>query len=412
MNVIKKWKKEDTDKIYDIIDAIISSQEFLIKNNDKSVKVYLINKIFFDPYKNNIHYEELKNFVEDKNEKQFLQAIKKFLPINLKYIIPCIFEKSEHLLNALTKNHYNVIDINLGNKICKKRDNEGKIIKETTISYINKNNNIYIYFKNSDYLKFKINNNDFIIHESNLVETKINGKITNRIKNQKELTNIKKNIQTNDHLIEFKKKYKYQLEILLRLFLYYKDIKEKEKNGITELSEKNKEIVYLINKEWIEKFKIFFEYENFKLFISKEYDLDKINSNCQDEILENVIENLPPEYLNKIKNKIANNSINTISKIIDEITQEEYNVKIEENLVKIKFFTNFQIINQKIQGLLNILGYDANTIKADMYILGNEKILLSFQNQKISKGMCDEFGFINQQNIFSQKFLFYYIAIH
>ena len=72
--------------------------------------------------------------------------------------------------------------------------------------------------------------------------------------------------------------------------------------------------------------------------------------------------------------------------------------------MKLNFFSNFQIVTNKIIGKLMNLEYNLNLIKADLYFIGNNKLLLSFTNQ-IS---CDEIGFINEQNLFIPEYILYY----
>ena len=114
-----------------------------------------------------------------------------------------------------------------------------------------------------------------------------------------------------------------------------------------------------------------------------------------------MISNLPNEYFNKLEEK-TNKIID--EKKIEDITIESYKIKSEEKLVEIKCFSNFQILNSQIYRKLMSLKYNFIPIKADSYYLGNNKLLLSFQNQ-IS---CDEIGYINGKNIFIPENILYY----
>ena len=57
-------------------------------------------------------------------------------------------------------------------------------------------------------------------------------------------------------------KFKDDLEILIRLYYNYRILKEKENKEFNFLNEDNSNTMYLINNNWIEKYKSFYEYND------------------------------------------------------------------------------------------------------------------------------------------------------
>jgi hypothetical protein len=99
------------------------------------------------------------------------------------------------------------------------------------------------------------------------------------------------------------------------------------------------------------------------------------------------------------------NDINNFSKIPDE----NFNVNIEKSELNLKYLNNFQIINQKISGLLTYCGYNLEPIKANLYYIENKKILLRFNiNASVNNGFCDEIGIINESKIFIPQYILSY----
>ena len=93
-----------------------------------------------------------------------------------------------------------------------------------------------------------------------------------------------------------------------------------------------------------------------------------------------------------------------IRKKIEDISQKDIKVNIEGKNIDLKFYPNFQIVNEKIYGLLRLLGYELIQNKIYFYFIGNNNVFLKFQNAHF----CDEIGFINEQNIFINEFIIYY----
>ena len=397
-------------KVYDVIYEIIKLEEIFQTGNDIEEKCYLVGEGYFDGLKKRISYDKLKQNILGINKKiisiySAQNIIRKYIDFEqFKYVTPCEFKKSHILLNELfTKNkQYYIININLANRIFKKNQFNQIDEKEREISYKIKNKKIYIYLKEKDYLEFEINNKG-IIGISNLIGPKkilqnygvnIN---QNESSSQKE-NNDQKNI-SNNQISDIKIEYKKHLEILMRLLIYQNEKKEKINNFFADLNEQKKESVFLVNSDWIEKFKYFFESEYINSYLNNKYK-SNINSNDDDKIFEEVIANIPGRYFNKLNEKIQKNG--KFNNKLDNISQENFKVKTDKSELNITYFCNFQIINQKIFGLLMTIVEDLDLNKCDLYQIGNEKFLLKFPN-----GICDEIGIINDKNIFIPEYILY-----
>ena len=131
--------------------------------------------------------------------------------------------------------------------------------------------------------------------------------------------------------------------------------------------------------------------------------LEKINSKSDDKCFENIISKIPNECFKKLIGKDLKTIEEEIIKDI-KINFEISKIMLEEKLINIKYFSDFLIVNSMINNKLMNLQNNLLEIKADLYYIGNNKLLLSFPNQ-IS---CDEIGIINKQNLFIPEYILYY----
>ena len=245
-------------------------------------------------------------------------------------------------------------------------------------------------------LYFKIN--DGIIEKSSFIENKSIYKISERIKENKEKdenTFNYNNVVLSNQNFKFKK----EIEILIRLYYYHKELK-KQKKVSSYLLENNKETVYLINKLWIEKFKNFYEYKELELILEQSNNSIAIYQDkyhIYDYLIEEIISKLPLNYINKISKKNKNEFDNKPIKY-------DY-IKINYDRREIYYLINNQIINYKIYELLISLGYNiSNQIKTDLYFIEDNKLLLLFQ---FPSKETTEIGYINNENIFIPEFIIY-----
>ena len=334
--------REELKRIYDIIEDIINFGKELKKNNNEKQLGYLVEEASFDEFKKNIFFNVLRKCVENKTlYKNFSSAkntFKKFFKFNIfeKYVKIAQFSNADELKNNIynNQNQYRLIRYSIVNKIYKNHKNKEEIMEKGKISFIIKDKKIIIYLNEKDILNFQIKNG--LIDMSTLINS---NQINNFERAKKELFNRKANIYKNiikdnskykDLIEEFKNKYKVHLEMLIRLYILYQDNKEKISNEFLDLKKEEKEF-YLINSEWIEKFKNFFEYDDLVLYLGK-LDRDSINTLFKNNILENQILDLPEEYFNKI---LAKNE-KEINKKIEDISQIDVKINIEKKKYRFK----------------------------------------------------------------------------
>ena len=233
------------------------------------------------------------------------------------------------------------------------------------IKYKLKSNKIFLTFNENDKLVFQ-NNKNGIIEFSNL---KKENKIINYL-------SIGKSENENFHHYD-KDKVNIYIKILVELFLFSKELKEKINSF--ELNNENKKIVYLINNTCLNKFKSFFEYEELENHIVQSIDNDsiiKIDDLTKNNIIDKIIYGLPEEYYMKIFSK----NLNDINTKIDELLFKEF--KGKKNL---RFLYNYQIINSRILESLKNLELDLQNsiIIAECYFIENQKLLILFENKDI-----------------------------
>ena len=399
-------------KIYDIINGIYKWEEIINSENNKRAyykqisgkieKGYLIEKTIFEGFKGHIHYNDLKVCISKTFDK-VKSNIKKIFPNKkgINYINPTYFNNSESLKNDLINknNCYYLINENLISIIFQRNSNKNKILEKKEIYYTIMQDKIIIYFslkdKNTNYLLVKINNG--IIEKSSLLE-----KIENNNNNKHRIiisNEQKKEDNLNSDLIDkFKNKYKKHIEILIRLYIFYRNLKEKENIVFSDLKEEKKESHFIININWMKQFKLFFEYDDLKLYLRQLDNNSHLKS--EEKIINDIIINLPLDYINKI----INNNRSEVNQKVDDLIIANYSIKMCKYKSNLKYFKNYQIINKKINLLLMSLEYDLTPIQIDLYFIGNDKIFITFPNQKI----CDEIGFINEQNHFIPEYILNY----
>ena len=102
-------------------------------------------------------------------------------------------------------------------------------------------------------------------------------------------------------------KFNKELEILVRIFYYNKYLKEKENDAFIKLNEENKETVYLINNAWMEEYKSFFDYQSLENYLMNKKEFSdlfiKNNYYFSDKKINEIVNGLPEDYINKINKK-------------------------------------------------------------------------------------------------------------
>ena len=128
-------------------------------------------------------------------------------------------------------------------------------------------------------------------------EDKISFQINDCI--QKNFIFIQKVEEKNNN--EFESKFNEDLEILIRLYYFNKQLKDKDNTNFSELKEENIETVYLINNSWLEKYKSFFSYNELENILNPNEKNKVTNTFISQDSIMKIISNLPKDYINKIK---------------------------------------------------------------------------------------------------------------
>ena len=355
--------------IYDLCVEFYKYETFMNNKHLEKIKGYLFDKESIDKIKQLICYEKVKSDIKDKKPYQSIKIIIKKHCENkiIKNVLPKQFKNSQELIDELNKNKkFYLINNELTSKISKANN-----IMKYSIEYITKEENIIIIINNKEKLFFKIN--ECIIDKLNLIQN-----------NEK-----KENNQS-----EKKNKFKEDLEILIRLYYYYKKLKEKENDSFKELKYENKEIVYLINNSWLEKYKLYFAYNELENYLNKTQIIQNYDF-ISNDLIEKHISNLSDDYINKIKDFDKN----------EKFIYEYDKLAAKEIKKEIRYLINFQIINAKIFELflLKLKYILTDTIKkSDLYFIGNKKLLLKHE----VPNDIDQIGFINNDNnIFISEYL-------
>ena len=209
------------------------------------------------------------------------------------------------------------------------------------------------------------------------------------------------------------------IPILIKLFCFQEGLIQKINPKINESSKPNKEkknLIILIQKDVMKKFKDIFDYNNLLSVFKKaniiehiiekeniEIDYEKLND---ESILLNILYILE-KYQKGLVNKIE--SINVMPKINELNFKNKFNYKRviyndedykNENQLIIKYIDDFEIINLDIFNLLQKLNIKLNPISGD-YIIEYKKIYLFAYVYNI----C-EIGNFDKQGNFNIEYLF------
>ena len=327
-------KQKDYKLIYNICEEISKLEninEFKNINSGIFITKYSINTL-----KAKLQYNKVKNLIENKVSYPKYEDTQ-FAIANLfsndgnkifdNILVPYIFSNSKELIDALEKGYeYYLIQKNIYKMINKFEGQDN--IKE--INFYLEGNNIILKFDEKDIIKFIILQNEFnLISKTNLLMSNI----------------IPGSVPKNS--------YRESLEIMIDIFFYSQELKEKSDYVFEELEENNNLEVYLINKSWLEKYQSFYEYKELENHLINLFNnnFGQINYIINNVSIEEIISKLPNDYLNKIKNKG-----------IFLINGNEENIEIKTYLCQknnqvLMYFDNFKIINQNIFQLLIRINY-------------------------------------------------------
>ena len=371
-------------KIFDLCNEFYKQEKFFENNFNKSYNLCsLIDTKSIDNLKKQINYDKFKIYLIKENVSliNFNDEIKKHLRKNAKTkietdLVPYKFNNSKDLLKSLNKKKfYCFTNFNFVQKICENVE----LGKFSMKSMLHKDK-ITIIFNEKEKDELTFFNNTTGLIEKFLLKS------------------LEKDIN-----YPFKK----DLEILIRLYYNYRFLKEKENTKFELLNEDNSQMVYLINNNWIEKYKSFFEYrdlENYLLELNKTVKLYPTNFNSiKEDYIDKIISILPEDYINKLKEK---NKFEIQDKI-DKYETDTIKGTFDGNGREISYYINNQMINYHIYMDLNKIigkGESLQLKNCDTYFIGNNKILL-FNKDIENKNV--EIGYINEENIFIAEYIIY-----
>ena len=224
-------------QLYELCKEFYKYEQYLLKSErDNNNICYLIDAKSINYLKKQIYYDELKKYFEnDISKEKFREIAKRFEIKNKIDLFPETFKTSDNLIESLNNgNKYYYITQSLCSKICKEQ-----IFENCGIKYSNHGNKIEFTFSDNNTLKFLIN-------LSGLIEKSLLIKDTQK-RNNNEIKNV--------------------LEILIRLFYFNKFLKEKDNLEFKTLKKENFHSVYLINNDWLEKYKSFYDYNELENYL-------------------------------------------------------------------------------------------------------------------------------------------------
>ena len=181
-------------------------------------------------------------------------------------------------------------NFNLTKKICENKD-----LGSFGIKFKLHKDKIILIFNETDELAF-FNNNTGLIEKLLLVQDNQENNIK---ENQFNSSTIKKQPCNNY-------KFKVDVEILIRLYYYNRYINEKVNLKFDYLNKENSRSVYLINNNWLEHYKEFYEYkilENYLNGIKNDNIYSTNDDYISSEDIEKLILNLPMSYIQKLEAK-------------------------------------------------------------------------------------------------------------
>ena len=415
----EKDKSIISKSIYDFFSDIYHYENFIKKQDNLTINGYLIDLEQIKELKKNILYDSLQSKIKDflfqyENMKNIIEKDCRDTIIERK-IIQTKFGKADDLIKCLEEKKFYFINEGLWKKICKNENIE----EEKGVSIILNKNLVILIFKDKTELYFE-KKDDCIIEKSRLIQNLEENKNMQENKTVNDTKDINNPNNINNRLgnsssqkEDFNIKFKDEIKILIKLIFYYEKFNENLKNS--KLIEENKKKIYLIDKDWIERFKTFFLYKEIKDFLKNNKCLNGKNNfdekeNKNDKLIEDIISSLPDDLKNKIKAK--NN--------IEELKQKhEYKTKtlkvIKNNRhfkdKELKFLINFEFINYHIYDLLKSNQYlddDLSRIKECQYYYINGKNILMKMKTDSNEEYNDEIGYIDDDNFFVHKYVLDY----
>ena len=281
-------KSNISKQIYDLCKTFVEYEKFMKLSNDMKYKGFLIKKELIETLKKKIFYTTFEEGIRLSNFNYKILKTNIEKVCGTKEIKPdidqTIFNNSNELIKELNTNQFYLIKYDLWKVISKKNIHDDK-----GVNFKFNNKEIILIFNEKDELKFK--NNKFLISKETLIENQNNnnnekkdkkndnnksGDNKKTVKNNADINNDDKS-NNNNNKKEEKKFYaqnkniqfKIEIKILINLFFYYEELKNQLIPQNPEFNPNNKNIIYLISKIWIEKYKSFFNYDKLKSYLLK-----------------------------------------------------------------------------------------------------------------------------------------------
>ena len=330
-----------------INDYYIFEEKFINKlkqSNNEQKFGCLVEKNWFDKWLKYFNYKEIKEkYKKQINEKEIkddliynLEKNNYFKHSDLRSINIIFPKKKEELESFLEKGSLVIVESNFCKSFTEKEMSDN-------LRYRAYNNKIEIVFNNGSFI------------------TKSNDNIISRISDD--------NLKNNNNISSVENIILMHLEQFIK-YIYFKnqinnEIKSNHK--VLQKNEIDKKIIYLVNKDIINNYKNYFDYDKLYGLLKKNKNLKKSEYFAQNfSNLDNELQT----YLNEIKKK---ESIN-FDGISNDLKEVEYKNSSNQ---RIKYFIDFDIINKEFNSFLieNNIFKKEQAIKGT-YIDGENKILI------------------------------------
>ena len=462
-NKEKNNKKNEEFKVY-IIKILIMYYNFQNEfkemleqpeQNSKEHKLYLINKNLLNNIKENFSYEEIKkmlmtnrieniiseeeNLYSDNTTNKIYEIIKnevqKKIFSKLSKEQENTFENLDNLIKPSLKpltidnkkikylDDFDIINEYIFKKIINGKNNISK--KEYKHKCIINNNNLIIKCKKNkgydfDFLliekyinnkkEFKtesvilfINQDQIKTHFEKLKNINFQDYKKQSIKPDNKIFDktveigvyFKLNSEKNNNLLDKNSKI---IEFLIRLYLYYEKF-EKLINGSSEKKEKK---FYLINKNWLDKYKKYYLYDDIIKYLLNDTN-EKINFEYNKDDIEDLIDSFLKEFKDKIENLNNFNEKDEPYKVKYELDKTSINKNIKLNGI-IEYFKDFEIFSEKIFSIFltalkkNIIDEQDKYISRSCIIIGQKIIIPLKEKDNYLYNIC-----ILENNILSTE---------
>ena len=320
---------------------------------------------------------------------------KKKKTLNYDNLLP---NKSPHFLNdfaSILKNLKDNIKLKLVSRKLIELIYEEKYIKEDYfVKFYTGNNKIIIEYKENEDNKelLLIDPLNYIESQDNIfiifIKDEDKNELFEKILSNKPDCKFESN-HFNNYIISFEN-YLNILKLFIYIYYYEKSLLDNKENILNE----NEETFYLINPEWINEFK---EYYNYSDLCNS---LKKIKSNNKKIDYNNLT-----KYINTIVSK--ENILNALNfgknELLDDLIDYE-KIKAQTQKKHILYYSNCCVVNSQIMNKIkNIVAYQDIKIYRKNIFVQNNLIYIYYKNKVI-------IGKLNEKLLFITSYIFSYIS--